>query len=184
MLVIALIMLAMNSKFLASVFVFSMGCASSAKSVAKPGSATPLVPALQQLGFYLGTWTCSGVQHAADGSIAEKMQLAIVVETAIENWLSVKVFQDGKALTSELKGWNPATKDYHHIWTANDGTFGSFTSSGWDGSKLVFNEDHALADMKTRMTFTKVDDAHFTHTAEVDRGKGFILDFEKSCSKQ
>lgn len=163
------------------------GCASGAGTF-RPAGTTPtmqtLSPTLQSLAFYQGTWTCEGEQYNQAGTVVENVKLGIIVVPAIDNWLSVTVTEGGKPITRELKGWNPATKDFHHIWTANDGTSGSFTSNGWNGSHLVFEEDHPTAAMRMRMTFTKVDETHFSHNAEIDRNSaGFKLDFRKTCSK-
>jgi hypothetical protein len=149
-------------------------------SIAKP----QLSPSLQSLAFYTGTWSCDGEQYNDSGTVTEKMKLGISVIPVIDNWLSVTVSESGKPITSELKGYNPVTKDFHHLWTAFDGTSGSFTSKGWDGDHLVFDEDHPAAAMKMRMTFTKIDDTHFAHNAEVDKNNaGFKLDFRKTCTK-
>ena len=86
------------------------------------------------------------------------------------------------AATAELKGVDADGK-WHHIWTSSDGSYGSLSSPGWTGNQLVFDEDHPAADSRMRMTFTKLDDTHFTHESAVDTGTGFVRDFAKTCHK-
>jgi hypothetical protein len=145
----------------------------------RPAPSANLAP----LAFYVGTWQCDGTQFDAAGKATEHMALEVRVAPEYESWLRIEVFAAGKQLTSELKGID-AKGTYHHVWTGNDGSFGSLTSAaGWQGAKLVFDEDHPDAESKTRMTFTKVDDAHYSHEATVDTGTGYHLDFQKVCHK-
>lgn len=111
------------------------------------------------------------------------MQLEIRVASVIDNWLSVYVFEKGTQLTAELKGVD-GKGAFHHLWTSTDGSSGTLTSTtGWANNALVFDEDHPLPTEKSRMTFAKIDDTHYTHRAEVDTGKGYQLIFEKTCHK-
>ena len=155
-----------------------LGCAHA------PVSRVPVIsPSLSTVEFYVGRWQCDGRQYDGQGAVTKRYPgLEIRVAPAFANWLRVEVFDGAEQITSELKGVDPKGV-WHHIWAANDGTFGSLTSPGWDGDQLVFEEDHPAPAERTRMTFTKTDVTHYTHKAEVDRGSGFTLDFEKSCRK-
>ena len=136
------------------------------------------------LAFYVGSWACAGTSYdEKTGSVLENMPLRVQVDRDIDGWLAIHVYQAGKPVTSELKGYDAAAHVYHHLWTATDGTAGSLTSKGWAGNQLVFDEDHADPASKTRMTFTKLDDAHYTHRAEVDAGQGYKLSFTKTCTR-
>ncbi len=149
-----------------------------------PVSRSPaLGPSLSTVAFYVGRWQCDGLEYTEQGTVAKtypKLEIRVAPEFA--NWLRVEVFDGGEQITSELKGVDPKGV-WHHIWAANDGTFGSLTSPGWTGDQLVFEEDHAAPTIRTRMTFIKTDATHYTHKAEVDRGSGFKLDFQKTCHK-
>ncbi len=142
-----------------------------------------LGPSLSKVEFYVGRWRCDGLEYDGKGAVTKKYPgLEIRVAPEFANWLRVEVFDGGEQVTSELKGVDPKGV-WHHIWAASDGTFGSLTSDGWNADQLVFEEDHPAPTERTRMIFTKVDATHYTHKAEVDRGSGFTLDFEKTCRK-
>ncbi|CAN5596737.1 hypothetical protein BH11MYX1_BH11MYX1_09310 [soil metagenome] len=160
------------------------GCAHAAPSPVTPAAVAatkPLGTGLASLGFYVGDWSCAVTDETGHPD-KDSPVLEIKVAEAYENWLSVEVWDKGKQLTSELKGIDPAGK-FHHLWTGNDGSFGSLTSNGWAGNTMVLEEDRPLATSKTRMTFTKIDDTHYTHLAEVDTGTGWKTEFAKTCHK-
>lgn len=154
-----------------------IGCAGCAHAPAAVG------PSLSKVEFYVGRWQCEGREYDAQGAVTKTYpKLEIRVAPALASWLRVEVFDGGEQITSELKGVD-AKGVCHHIWVANDGSSGSLTSPGWSGDQLVFEEDHPAPSERTRMIFTKIDATHYTHKAEVDRGSGFKLDFEKTCSR-
>jgi hypothetical protein len=157
--------------------------ASAACTSARP--TTPVSPALATLAFYVGDWACDGTAFDPAGTPTEHLTLGVEVRPAIENWFRITVLEHGTPVTSELKGFDPTTRTFHHLWTSRDGSSGSLTSAtGWHGNTLVFDEDHAAPTSRTRMTFTKVDDTHFTHRAETDLGAGYRVEFEKRCTKR
>jgi hypothetical protein len=156
------------------------GCAhSSPPPVAAAPSATP--PA--SLAFYVGHWQCSGTSYDAKGAVEKQWPaLEVAVTPELPHWLKIIVYDHGKQVTSELKGLD-GKGAYHHVFADDEGGYGSVTSPGWTGNRLVFDEDHPDPSGKTRMTFTKVDDTHYTHSEEVDSGAGYKLAFEKTCHK-
>jgi len=156
------------------------GCAhSSPPPVTAQPSATP--PAA--LAFYVGHWQCSGTSYDDKGAVEKQWPaLEVAVTPEFANWLKIVVYDHGKQVTSELKGLD-AKGAYHHVFTDDEGGYGSVSSPGWTGNQLVFDEDHPDPSGKTRMTFTKIDDTHYKHTAEVDSGAGWKLGFEKTCHK-
>jgi len=165
---------------LVGVVLAAVGCGRAARA-----PDAPVSPSLASLAFYIGDWQCAGTQFDEAGTPTEHLDLAIEVRPALENWFRITVLEHGTPLTSELKGYDPTTKSFHHLWTSRDGSSGSLTSTaGWQGNTLVFDEDHADAASKTRMTFTKLDDTHYTHRAETDTGAGYRLGFEKHCTKR
>lgn len=164
---------------------FSLTCLSACAHVtpaAAPSSAA-LAPELSSLGFYVGHWACTGHELDERGNVTKDYpDLEVRVAPAYDRWLTVDVYDHGAHVSSELKGVDGANH-FHHVWTANDGSYGSLTATGWTGSHMVFDEDHPAATDKTRMTFTKLDATHYTHRAETDTGHGYRLGFEKRCHK-
>jgi hypothetical protein len=153
-----------------------VGCAHAAPAAVTPAALAPLA-------FYVGRWQCAGTEYDAKGAVAKQYAaLEIRVAPVYPNWLRIDVYDGGMQVTSELEGID-ATGAYHHVWTADDGSYGSLSAKGWTGNQLVFDEDHPAATERTRMTFTKLDATHYTHKAEVDSGHGFQLGFEKTCHK-
>ena len=158
------------------------GCAHTAPPPPVTAPA-PLSQALAPLAFYVGTWKCTGTEYNETGAVSKQYpDLGVTVTPDYASWLKIAVYDHGKQVTSELKGIDDKGH-YHHVFTGDDGSYGSLTSPGWSGNQLVFDEDHPDPSGKTRMTFTKLDATHYTHKAETDTGKGFQLGFEKTCHK-
>ncbi|MFT3696949.1 MAG: hypothetical protein QM831_27655 [Kofleriaceae bacterium] len=146
------------------------------------GAATPqpvsVSAAPKGLEFYVGHWGCAGTSYKEDGSVEKQWDaLEVRVWPEYTNWLRLQVIDHGKVVTSELKGIDDKGA-FHHVWTSDDGTYGSLTAKGWTGNQLVFDEDHPTGDA-TRMTFTKIDDTHYKHEASVNNK----LEFVKTCRK-
>lgn len=142
------------------------------------GAATPTPAVPTGLDFYVGHWGCDGTSYKPDGSVDKRWdKLEVQVFREYPRWMRLQVIDRGQIVTSEFKGIDDKGA-YHHIWTADDGTYGSLTSKGWVGNQLVFDEDHPSGDA-TRMTFTKLDDTHYKHEATV----GGKLEFVKTCRK-
>jgi hypothetical protein len=153
------------------------GCAHAPQPA--PAAAIPPAP----LAFYVGHWKCEGTSYDAKGAVEKQWPaLEVAVTPEFASWLKIVVYDHGKQVTSELKGID-GKGAYHHVFTDDEGGYGSVSSPGWTGNRLVFDEDHPDPSGKTRMTFTKIDDTHYTHTAEVDTGTGWKLGFEKTCHK-
>lgn|GEM_PF-3292873 len=158
------------------------GCAhAAAPAVGRVAPTRTLGPALASLGFYLGDWSCSVTDE--NGKVAKDYPiLEIKVAPVYANWFSIEVWDHDTQITSEMKGVDEKGL-FHHIWTSGDGAYGSLSSKGWEGARLVFEEDHPDASSKTRMTFTKLDATHYTHLSEVDTGTGWKTEFQKTCHK-
>jgi hypothetical protein len=156
------------------------GCA---RSSPPPVSAQPSATPPAALAFYVGHWQCSGTSYDDKGAVEKQWPaLEVAVTPELSHWLKVVLYDHGKQITSELKGVD-SKGTYHHVFADSEGGYGSVTSPGWTGNRLVFDEDHPDPSGKTRMTFTKLDDTHYKHTEETDTGTGYKLGFEKTCHK-
>ena len=137
-----------------AIVLTATGCAStaasnSAKSAAGAPMASSAAPAvgmaagLARLRFYVGEWACDGTEWDKPGAAPKHEKLGIRVAPVLDGtWLSVAVYQGDLQVTTELKGYDASTHEYHHLWVTRDGSSGSLTSKGWDGDRLVFDEDH------------------------------------------
>lgn len=140
-----------------------------------------LTAAQRQLQFYVGRWSCEAIEY--DAGKPHPMKMAVKVEPVFDGaWLAVNVFVDGEQVGSELKGFDSEHK-FHNLWTSPDGAWGSLVGAGWEGSRIVADEEHPTAGSRMRTTFTKIDETHYTHHADVDEGSGYKPVFEKSCHK-
>jgi hypothetical protein len=97
-----------------------------------------MTPGMQSLAFYVGNWDCEGDTYNAVGKVTGKEKLLVEVTPDMDNWIDVFVNENGKRVTSEIKGWDPTAKEFHHYWTGSDGTSGSYTSKGWEGNEMVY----------------------------------------------
>jgi hypothetical protein len=156
--------------------------------VAAPAATAQPAPALSKemakLAFYVGRWSCQGTEFAPGGAETATEQLSIEVTPVLDgSWLSVIVSKDGHPITRELKGYDSRDHKFHHLWTYAGGIWGSLTSDGWNGTQLVFTEDHPAAAGGDRMTFQYLDDQHFAHRAESSVNGSWQLAYDKKCSK-
>lgn len=155
---------------------------------APAGSTGPLVlrPSLQvpmdSLSFYVGTWRCKGTSWGTAGEGVETWQASVVVMPELDGkWLSVQMIGPDSNRTIEHKGYDPATKTWHHLAVTNDGSWGTMTSKGWDGSRMVFTPDDR--EDKTRATFTKRGEREYSHTVSRASEQGEQMLWEKICTK-
>lgn len=152
------------------------GCAHSTPA---PVAATAPAP----LAFYVGSWKCTATEYDDKGAVAKEWPgLGVTVSADYASWIRIVVYDHGKQVTSELMGIDDKGH-YHHVYTADDGSYGSLTSPGWTGDKLILDDDHPDPNGKSRMTLIKIDDTHYKHTAETDTGTGFKLAVEKTCQR-
>ncbi|MGE0868205.1 MAG: hypothetical protein AB7P03_06580 [Kofleriaceae bacterium] len=153
---------------------------------AASSASTPLSPELERLRFYLGEWSCKVDVYDGGDQVKSTEELAVLVHPVLAGtWLSIEVIENGKKVTSELKGYDATNKRWRHLWVADNGQNGSLSSDGWHGDQMVFLDDPPLPGTKGgRMTFTKISDNDYSHRAETDNGNGFRIDFEKRCHKQ
>lgn len=150
---------------------------------APPPPVAPTATAPAPLAFYVGNWKCTATEYDANGAAGKVWpDLGVTVSPDYANWIRIVVYDAGKQITSELMGIDDKGH-YHHVFTDNEGGYGSLTSPGWTGDQLILDEDHPDPANKTRMTLVKIDATHYKHTAQSDTGKGFKLDVEKTCQR-
>jgi hypothetical protein len=138
--------------------------------------ATKLQAPLDSLAFYVGHWSCKGTYFTPK---EEHWDATIDVAPELGGtWLSVEMTGPGTNHTAEHKGYEAATKTWHHVAVVNDGSWGAMSSPGWDGSKMVFAPDGT--DDHTRATFTKLGERKYSHAVSKDGEKVW----EKVCEKQ
>jgi hypothetical protein len=143
-----------------------------------------LVPPLDSLSFYVGSWTCKGTAFAYESQPEEKWEATITVEPELDGtWLSVKMVGPGSNLTAEHKGYNPETKRWHHVGVVSGGIPFAMVSTGWNGSQMVFTDDPPGPD-KGFATFTKLSDTSYSHSMTLETDKGPVKISEKFCTKR
>lgn len=163
-----------------AVVVALFSVAACATRTAKP---PPLSPALQSLAFYVGEWSCKGTTFPTADQKSEHWDAKLVVAPELDGtWLSVQMIGPGMNRTVEHKGYDPTTKKWIHVAVGTEGSWGTVSSPGWTGDQMVFVSDDKTD--RTRATFTKIDERHYSHgvSREADRGSERL--WEKVCSKR
>jgi hypothetical protein len=167
---------------------FVGGCHSGTTAPTHPPERTStvaLVSELETLRFYLGDWDCDVRVFDEHDKVSQQVKLAVRVRPELAGrWLKINVIESGRAVTSELKGYDAPGKRFRHLWVADTGESGTLSSPGWDGDQMVFVDDPAPPGAKWRMTFVKRSETAYTHRAETDAGSGYRVAFEKSCRKR
>jgi hypothetical protein len=164
------------------------GCASAAVPPPEPAAARPTAPALQppldSLAFYVGSWKCKGTSFATSGQAEEKWEATVDVEPELDGtWLSVKMTGPGPNRSIEHKGYDAATKRWHHVGVINGGVWFAMISVGWTGSQMVFTDDQKDPD-KGYATFTKLGETSYSHSMTFETDKGPEKVSEKVCTKR
>jgi hypothetical protein len=160
-----------------------LGCAAAPAAPATP--ATPaLAPAMRSLAFYVGEWDCQGTIYD-HGTPQAPLPYHVSVHPILDgSWLDVKFYQGDQLITSELKGYDETARRYRHIGGGGQGVSFSYSSSGWRGDHMTFDEDHPASGERTRTIFTHISDSRYSHVGESDTGAGFQPDFAKTCDKR
>ena len=150
------------------------------------GAPRPTLRApLDTLAFYVGNWQCTGKSFVApDQPVEETWSARVEVEPELEGTsLHVKMIGPGDNRTEEHKGYDPATKTWHHVAVANSGFWGALVSPGWVGDHMVFSPAGGGDDPRERATFTKRNDREYSHAVSRVTDEGEQAVWEKVCRK-
>ncbi len=159
--------------------IAGLGCAHSTTAPVHPAVNADMT----SFSFYVGHWSCRGAELDDKDRVVAEYPLAIDVEPLLDgSWLSVVVAKDGAPVTTELKGYSPADRRYHHVWATGGGAWGSLSSDGWHGDEMTFVDDHPTSDPE-RMVFTRISSSRYAHRAEVQTPSGWHTTFRKTCDK-
>jgi len=142
-----------------------------------PVATKPLASPLDSLAFYVGNWDCKGTEFATKDTPEKHWTAKVVVAPELDTWLSVKMIGPDDNRTVEHKGYDPATKTWHHLGVSNGGGWGTMTSKGWDGQRMVFAPDNPADHSVT--TFTRLGEREYSHGVS----EGNVKIWEKVCSK-
>ncbi len=162
--------------------IFACVSCGSQQAPAKPTTPIALAGEMAKLSWYVGDWTCEGTQFATPSEPESKWKAEVHVEPdAGGGVVAVHMIGPGDNSTAELKGYDPTSKRWYHLWTARDGSHGSVSAAGWEGEKLVAVDD---ADPKHRTVMTKLGADRYSHRDEADDGGGFKPVWEKVCVRR
>jgi hypothetical protein len=150
-----------------------------------PAAPTPTVPLageLTKLAWYVGDWSCEGTQFATKDEPESKWKAEVHVRgDAGGGVAAIHMIGPGDNSTAEIKGYDPTTKRWYHVWSARDGSHGTLTATGWEGESMTAVDD---ADPKHRTVMTKLGADRYSHRDEQDAGEGFKPVWEKVCSRE
>ncbi len=150
-------------------------------------NAVTLRAPLDSLQFYVGSWQCAGTSFAGkDQPKDETWQARVEVEPELDGMsLHVRMIGPGENRTEEHKGYDPATKTWHHVAVTSWGDWAAMVSSGWEGDHMVFTPAGGVVDSHDRATFTKRGEREYSHAVSRvgDHGEDGGKVWEKICRK-
>ncbi|MEJ7729530.1 MAG: hypothetical protein WKG00_09960 [Polyangiaceae bacterium] len=165
-------------------FVCLCSCSTASTPAASPDPQPALRGPMQMLAFYVGDWSCTGKQFGTPDSKEETWTARIEVRPEVGGGaVSVHMFGPASNLTAELKGYDTAKKKWFHLWMDREGAWGSFSSPGFDGARMISVNDDPATGGKERAVFSKLSETRYSHRVEVDEGNGFKPVWEKVCNK-
>ncbi len=159
----------------------------------KPMGPPKPAPEMAQLGYFAGSWHCSGKtfatpmgpEHATEGTAHGQMTLGgfrLVInydetKTAL-NPMPYHVLQ--------VMGWDAGAKAFDSACFDVFGGSCTQTSAGWKGDDLVFEGSAMMGGQKmgARDTFTKVSASELKHKGEMQGADGkWMMGDEETCHK-
>jgi hypothetical protein len=148
---------------------------------------------LEQLNYFMGTWTCEGKVHAVTPAIKERTITARLVHAAALDgrWSVVNIEEKssvGVLKMMSLEGWDLATKRFISMGATSSGSSAVATSQGWQGDKLIWMAEGSAFTgntYKSRMTITKKSATEYDLASEMSSGNGPWKPFrEAHCKKE
>lgn len=166
------------------------------QAAGKTSAASPAVPkpnpALRQLDYFAGVWSCTGTGYDDQGKGHP------VVATATLRWelngffLGVH-YQEKKTAANPMPivdeehwGYGEETKQFVAGVVDNEGGYGNKMTAGWDGAKLVWLGEYHTMGMKLpyRDAFTKKGDNELTDAGDIQVNGAWTKQFAIVCRRQ
>ncbi len=165
-------------------------------ALAQAPAAVPTVPVpapqMAQLNYFVGIWSCVGAQpFSVFGDDHEIQALAVAIMDLGGFWLQLK-FTELKTGDNEHPGawtyqigYDASGKRYVATWNDNFGGWGTQTSPGWDGNKLVLTGTYVVngQQMAARDTFEQANKTTMSHLSELEADKNWTVLESETCHK-
>lgn len=151
-------------------------------------------PELAQLKPFLGSWNCSGKafaspmgpEHSSKGSLSTRMDLGGFWYAIHYDEMKTKE-NPSPFRVAAFWGYDSAQKKFVAVSVDGMGGYGTSTSAGWEGDKMVFTGDYAGMGpnkMPGRDTFTKKGDNEISHMGEISMAEGqWMKTDEETCHR-
>jgi hypothetical protein len=147
---------------------------------------------MAQLGIFTGAWSCFGRQNDSVFGSAHPIDTLQVSTTDLGGfWLIMRYTElrtgDNDHPATGVYTYGFDGKQYTATWNDSLGGFGTQTSPGWQGNKLVLTGDYTVDGQKipARDTFEQASSVQVVHTAELQvNGNQWITLQSETCSKQ
>jgi hypothetical protein len=163
---------------------------------AEPAAAAPAMevpkpnPALRQLDYFAGTWSCTGSGYNAGKShpTTAKAHLAWDLNGF---FLGVR-YEEHKTKANPMPitavehwGYSDELKKLIAGQVDSMGGYGTQASDGWAGDQLVWTGDvHMMGQkMASRDTFVKKGDNELTHVGEIQMNGAWVKQDEQTCHR-
>jgi Protein of unknown function (DUF1579) len=173
----------------ASAAVFS-GAAAFAQTAPAPAAPKP-APQMAQLNAFTGTWSCFGNQ--ADSVFGTEHPIDTLQVGTVELggfWVVVRYTElltgDNEDPSTGTYTYGYDGKQFMATWVDNFGGWGTQTSPGWEGNKLVLVGDYNSNGQKipARDTFEQASTNQIVHTSELQANGDWVTLQSETCSKQ
>ena len=174
---------------LGALLLFAMPLRGAAQTVETTPVPTPK-PSLSSMQFLIGTWSCSTKSARRPAPVTSTSTYSMspdgwwIEETTVAN--AVPWFPQ-KTTTYDKITYDPDTKRWIDVTYGDLGAYGLATSSGWNGSKMVWHDANFApgADVKsqTDTTTTKDSGAKMTSTSAFTEASGRSIGVVTTCTK-
>jgi hypothetical protein len=150
-------------------------------------------PAMRQLDYFVGVWSCAGRNAPGTLGPAHATQTKLEFSPDLDGvWLAMHWQEqrtDDNPLPWKLENaftYDPTTREFVFLSRDNTGIASSGTSPGWRGDAFVISGDFGGDGKRIRFrdTYTKNDDRSFDFVTEIDADGRWTTDAMLSCQRQ
>ena len=163
-----------------------------AQTASPPATPKPAAQ-MAQLAAFTGTYSCFGRQaDSVFGSAHPIDTLQQGVADLSGFWVVVRYTElltgdnTDPSTGTYTYGYDTAAKQFFASWNDSFGGWGTQTSAGWDGNKLVLTGDYNSNGQKipARDTFEQANATTLVHTSELQAMGQWVTLQSETCTKQ
>ncbi|HVT60514.1 MAG TPA: hypothetical protein VHR45_19225 [Thermoanaerobaculia bacterium] len=166
------------------------GTASPAAGAAPPTELPKPSPALDQLKFFAGTWSCTGTAWV--NGKEHKTTAKVTMGWDLNGFFMNLRYQERKTAANPMPltavehwGYSDELKQLVAGQVDSMGGYGTQATAGWEGETMVWTGQTHVMGMKapTRDTFVKKGDSGVTHLGEIQTDGTWVKQDEETCKR-